>query len=456
MRSLALRLCANGLAALFLLATPVRSQAQGDLRAIVERLEKLEQQNRELLAEVKALRTEVASTRAAATTPVEAATSTEPPTAPPAPLAERHEVLETRVAEHAQTKVESGQKFPIRLRGMLLVNAFKNGRFAGGSDNPTLAALEPGSRTGGGSMRQSIIGFDFRGGSLPGGGTLRGSLQADFFQGTASTLNQLFRMRTASIEAEWRRTSILVGQEKPIFSPRDPTSLAQVGVSPLTNAGNPWLWQPQIRLEQRFDFGEDSGLRAQVGVLQTNEAGATVPQGIVAERSRPALQGRFEFRHGKLEIAPGFHASTSHVAGTSVPSRLASVDWFYAPVRWMELTGLAYSGSNIANLGTLRQGFTIFGPGNAIAIRSRGGWAQLALVPTDRLSFHFFTGQQDDNNNDLRQRGFSKNLAFAGNIFYRLAPNLLIAFEASQVRTTYLPGGVRRNNHYDLAFAYLF
>ena len=51
---------------------------------------------------------------------------------------------------------------------------------------------------------------------------------------------------------------------------------------------------------------------------------------------RPGLEGRFAFRHGfandgHIEIAPGFHVSTTHVAATSVPSRMYSVDWSIAP-----------------------------------------------------------------------------------------------------------------------------
>ena len=45
---------------------------------------------------------------------------------------------------------------------------------------------------------------------------------------------------------------------------------------------------------------------------------------------------------------------------------------------------------------------------------------------------------------------------FGGNLYYRLAPNVLLGLEASQLRTVYLVNGVRINNHYDLALAYLF
>ena len=49
-----------------------------------------------------------------------------------------------------------------------------------------------------------------------------------------------------------------------------------------------------------------------------------------------------------------------------------------------------------------------------------------------------------------------RNLVWAGNGVYKLAPNILAAFEFSQNRTAYLSSGTRLNNHYDLAVAYLF
>ena len=49
-----------------------------------------------------------------------------------------------------------------------------------------------------------------------------------------------------------------------------------------------------------------------------------------------------------------------------------------------------------------------------------------------------------------------KNLAYGANFFYRLAPNVLVSIEASQVRTSYVGGAPQLNNHYDLGLAYLF
>ena len=57
---------------------------------------------------------------------------------------------------------------------------------------------------------------------------------------------------------------------------------------------------------------------------------------------------------------------------------------------------------------------------------------------------------------DLSAGGINRNLVYAANLIYRLAPNVLAEFEASQARTEYVGSMLRLNNHYDLALAYLF
>jgi hypothetical protein len=126
----------------------------------------------------------------------------------------------------------------------------------------------------------------------------------------------------------------------------------------------------------------------------------------------------------------------------------------WAPV---ELTGAFFSGRNVAHLGTggIRQGY-VFYAGGAEPIHSIGGWAQLTLHTLPRLDFHLFSGQQDDRNSDLATGAVGKNLLFGGNAYFRLAPNVLLGVEASQLRTVYLGTGTRINNHYDVALGYLF
>jgi hypothetical protein len=173
------------------------------------------------------------------------------------------------------------------------------------------------------------------------------------------------------------------------------------------------------------------------------------------------VEARIEFSHGtdrRIEIAPGFHHSVSHVEESSVPSDVYTVDWLLRPARLLEFTGEAFAGRNVAPLGTggLHQGIVVKRYGPASPVHSRGGWGQLTLRAAPRLWFNVFSGQQDDRNSDLPKGGIGKNLAYGANVFFRLAPNVLTSFEASQTRTSYISALTLRSNHYDLAFAYLF
>jgi len=428
------------------------AQTAPQLSNILERIDRLEQENRSLSEEVRALRAELAAVKAPEA--LQAPGGAAPAVA--ATVEEKLEIQTHRVDEQAQTKIEASQKFPIRLTGMALFNAFIDSKQNGGSDYPVVAAATGVGRAGA-TFHQTIIGLDFQGPTTVWGGKVRGSVYMDFYAG--GTLFEA-RMRTGSIDLDWKSRSILVGLEKPIFNPREPSSLAQVGISPLTGAGNLWLWLPQVRFEQDVHFAPSTGVRAQMGVVATREIGPYEGTA-TAEASRPGLEGRFNFFHNldderHLEFAPGFHASTTHAAGQSIPSTLYSFDWFFNPWRPVEFSGVFYSGQNVAHLGSgTRQGFEVEDH-EAYAVKSRGGWGQVTVHAARWLDFHLFTGQVNDLKEDFEVGRIEKNLLFGGNSYFHLAPNVLLGLEATQVRTVYLGQGTRINNHYDLALAYLF
>jgi hypothetical protein len=441
------------------LAMPHRAapQTSPDLQKIFDRLDRLEDDNHKLLDEIHALRSELAAAR-----------STEPPVAAgqegPAPAAadERLAVQESRTAELEQSKVASSQRFPISLTGMLLFNAFANGRSSGGAQDPVAAGPGPLGATDGATVRQTILGLKFNGPDLPWGGNASGSIYMDFFGGASTPGNSLLRIRTATLDLNWKNFTVSVGQDKPIISPRDPSSFAQVGVSPLTAAGNLWDWNPQVRVERRFSLGENTGVKAQAGVYETTESySAALPAEYAntLEHSRPAYQGRFEFFHGdgsrRIEIAPGFSLSATHVAGTSVQSRIASLDWLVRPLPLLEFSGEAFNGEDVAGLGAL-PGFDILPSDAVIPVHSHGEWGQIALFPAPRLSFHVYAGEQSNRPSEIAPSGIQRNFVYAANLMYKLAPNVVAALEAAQARTEYLGSMLRLNNHYDLALAYLF
>lgn len=413
-------------------ALPLLSQ---DLAAVLARLEKLESENRELKQEVKQLRELVEGKPS---------------------LPERLDITERRVEEQASTKVEAANKFPITLTGMALFQTFYNTRGAGGPDVPTTAAAVPGRAAAGATLRQSVIGLRYHGPATISGGKVSGSLFMDFWDGNTEGNTTPFRIRTGEITVDWNTRSVSVGLMKPLISPHDPNSLAYVGISPLTSSGNLWRWQPQARFEQRAGW-----VKGQVAVMQTAEDSTGAPAALLTNRRRPGLEFRGSVEHTwsgdrSFEIGAGGHVSQSHVGGQSLPSRIASLDWLVAPLPRLSFSGLFFQGENVHHLGALRQSFRIAANGAINTVHSTGGWAQLSVPATSRVTFNWFAGIHDDRDRDLNRGQNGRNRSGGANVMVKMAPNVVLSFEGMQIRSNYVGTVNRRTNRYDLAIAYLF
>jgi hypothetical protein len=237
-----------------------------------------------------------------------------------------------------------------------------------------------------------------------------------------------------------------------------------VGISPLTGAGNLWLWVPQARVEQDFAFNSSTGLRLVTGVIETHETapyeGASPT--LIVEPNRPGVEGRYELyrdlgEERRIEIAAGFHASTTHAGGFSIPSRVLSFDGLFRPQKRLEITGVFFTGQNVSNLGTgtINDGYAIY-RNYASAITARGGWSQLTIHATRRADFHLFAGVQYYESRVLAVGDANRNAQYGVNLFFHVAPNVILGPEISQIRTLYLTNVTRLLNHYDLALGYVF
>ena len=298
-----------------------RAQNVEMLERLGQRMELLERQNAALKEQVRLLRAELDTVKSSAQE--EAA-----PAARLEALEEQAQLQAGRLAEQDQIKVQGANRTPIRLTGVVLFNAFRNGRHGGqGFDYPREAVRIPDRSRSGATLAQSVFGLEFQAPDAVLGGRFRGSFLLDLSSGDRTPTNTQVRLRTASIEGQWKTRSFLVGQEKPIFSPREPNSLARLDVSPLTSAGNLWMWRPQVRFEQRIRLGAAQELRAHIGVSQTREDLGLIPAQFLPtlELRRPALEGNFRLSHRidefrRLEIATGFHWSTTDRKSTRLNS----------------------------------------------------------------------------------------------------------------------------------------
>ena len=134
-------------------------------------------------------------------------------------------------------------------------------------------------------------------------------------------------------------------------------------------------------------------------------------------------------------------------------------DWFVNPSR-VELTGtFSREKRGALRTGGIRQGFWIVPP--ATFCRFTAAAVGPSQIDATERPASTRAGQDDDA--DVRAGfftanggGIGKNQAYGANFFYKLSSNVIASFETLQTRTTYLTLGNRLNNHYDLAFAYLF
>ena len=144
--------CLALFALLALCRLSAHAQAPSEWKQVIDRLERLESQNRALADEIRALRHELTARR-------DEPAREEPAAGKDASLEEKVAIQDSRIAEMAQTKVEASQHFPIRLTGMALFNTFLNTNQTEGSDYPTIVQPAGTSRGAGGTFRQTVIGL---------------------------------------------------------------------------------------------------------------------------------------------------------------------------------------------------------------------------------------------------------------------------------------------------------
>jgi hypothetical protein len=434
---------------------PAFSQQQlspDTLQKILDRLDSLEKQNEALLAEVKELREAIKGAQTGAS-----ATSER--------LQEELQVHGQEIKDLAQTKISSSQRFSISLTGMFLFDSYL---FTGRTYSAYLSnySTSPFDGSGGATLRQSIIGIDFSGPQLPGDGKVHGSLSMDFFAQPANATtgyDDIFRIRRGIVSFDWKNRSIIVGQDKSLIAPLQPTSFAEVGIPPLSGAGNLWLWLPQVRYQERIPISSATQATFEAGVLETDESysGQYLPSTASIQPARPAIQARFELQHHwsedtRVEVGLGAHASQSHVSGFTEPSRVLSFDALYKPIQKLELSGTIFYGKNFANLGGEPPGITVRRNGAVIPVRGGGGWVQVALPVTSRLTFDIYGGRQANNSHDLNSYEIFRTLTYAANVLYRLSPNIVIGFEGSRDKLENYSMLKLLTNRYDATVAYLF
>ena len=402
-------------------------------------------------------------------------------------MEEEHQLLSAKVDDQYQTKVESGSKYRVRLSGMALLNAFTTRGATNNFDVPDYATPHYGSETNAGfgaTARQSLVGLEVFGPSIAGARS-SADIQMDFFGGFPSTsygvTTGLVRLRTAGLRLDWEKTSVVAGQEAPLFSPLSPTSLVSVADPALSSAGNLWVWTPQIYIEHRISLTEGSSVSLEGGLMDplTGElpADSYYRAAEAGEKSgQPAYATRVAWTHGSpfgpASIgAGGYYARQNWGYGRMVDAWAGTADWSLPLSQRLSLTGEFYRGRAIGGLGA--------GEGRSIAYygyldepqtvvrapNSTGGWAQLKFMALPKLEFNAAYGedftptpglQYTYQNEAYESLAIGRNQSWFLNTIYHVRSNLLFSLEYRRLRTAETYPGLFTANQVGLGAAALF
>ena len=396
---------------------------------------------------------------------------------------EETQLLNGKVDEQHQTKIESASKYRVRLSGIVLFNLFSNRGDVDNQDFPTLA-LGGSQRSFGATLRQSELGLEIFGPQLAGART-RGDVQLDFSGGFPQNVNGvtagLVRLRTATLHLDWLHTSIVAGQDNIFFSPLSPTTFASLSVPAFAYMGDLWGWIPQLRVEHRFDFGDDSNVILQAGILD-NLVGEPpflqaqrIPQagertGQPAYAFRTAIHRRV-FGQSMTLGAGGYFSPQDWSFGQHVNGWAGTADWDVLLSHGFSFSGEFYRGLAAGGLGAGIGRSVIFsGPpytfGTLVrGLDSIGGWSQIKFRPALKLEFNAAFGMDNVADDDLlafsaSQAYFdpklSKNRGTLLNFIYRPRSNLLFSAEYRHLSTFDIYTATKTADHVNLMMGVLF
>jgi hypothetical protein len=403
---------------------------------------------------------------------------------------EELDLLNAKVNEQYQTKVESASKYRVRLSGMVLFNTFSNAGAVDNIDFPHLALPQQSTRsngTFGGSLRQSQIGLELFGPTLLNART-SADVQFDFAGGFPNTLNGvssgLVRLRTGTVQLDWSRTSLVAGQDALFFSPLSPSSLASTAIPAFSYAGNIWSWTPQVRVEHKFDLGSQR-FTVQAGILDslTGEppyAGYYRTRTAGENSSQPAYALRTAWSHGSSDDAAtfgiaGYYGRQDWGFDRNIDSWAAMTDWSVPLGELFKFSGEFYGGRAAGGLGAgIGRSVFYLGPiqspsSQVVGVDTLGGWAQLKFKPTTRLEFNAAFGQ--DNLRAEQVRAYAgtpstfdplfdpalfRNRSGMVNVIYRVRSNVLLSLENRQLQTFRIDESSRNANHTSMSVGVLF
>ena len=368
-----------------------------------------------------------------------------------ASLEESSQLLNSKIDDQYQTKIESASKYRMRLSGHRAVERVWQPRFRrqpgisqrGRSPRVRICRQWPwapvcGSPNWARGIRSEV-----------GWGETSGNLQVDFSGGFTDTPGGvnfgLLRMRIASLRMDWTNTSVVAGQDNAFISPLSPTSFASLAVPAFGYAGNLWGWIPQVRVEHRFAVRNGQTITLQGGIMDniTGELPAsTFERGAQAGENsgQPAYVARVSWTRTVFGMpltlgTAGYYSRQNWNLNQHVDGWAGMTDWNIPLSQKVSLSGEFYRGRAIGALGGGVGRSVLFSSdtnGQVQPLNSVGGWSQLKFRATSKLEFNGAFGVDSPYAADVRTYPVSPNYV----------PSLLLQNRSAMVNFIYRCGPI--------------
>lgn len=387
-------------------------------------------------------------------------------------LQDEFALLTGKVDDQYQTKVESGSKYRVRLSGLVMLNMFSNRGTPYSIDSPgpvvpNGTAYNPlyGEGSFAGTLRQSQVGIQVFGPEWA-GAKVSGDLTWDFAGGFPNTYNGvvlgLMRLRTGNVRFDWSHTSLIAGQDAPMFSPLTPTSVIALAQPEFSYTGNLWTWVPQIQVQHWVDLGHSQQINFSAGILDplTGEPPRSdferIPQAGELGR-QPGYSARIGWSDLRDEDHPrtfglgGYFSHQNWGFNRQIDGWAATADWKLPLAPHFVIQGEFYRGNALGGFGA-SGGQSVLSSDvlqNSLArvrgLDSAGGWAQGSLQVSPVLQFNAGYGMDNPFSSELRRYAYAQNLfnpelainrSAMANFIYRPRSDLLFSIEYRHLMST--------------------
>jgi hypothetical protein len=475
------------------------------LNEVTNALDQTQQTLEQSLREIQRLRAELAALRAQATsgsaTPAAAIEATTTPSATPsavstsaAPqddikvLQEQQEIQQAEIQQHEQSKVETVSKYPLRISGLFLFNAFSNAGVVDNTDLPTLALTRfPGASHGsaGANLRQTILALHVTGPKI-GGAQSSAEMSVDFFGGIVTNSSGYsysagsLRMRQSHTDLDWKKTTLQIGYTEPLIAALSPTSYASVAAPALSASGNLWTWSPQLRVEHRLSLSEHHQIGLEGGLIYPETPGYSsfqLDSPIEASR-RPGYEGRISYRanadtpHPFVLGVGAYSGSQFYNSTTKIRAWAVTGDWQIPLLKWLNLTGEAYRGRAIGGLGggaykdVLMGTDPVTAANKTVGADTAGGWSQLKVRFAQTLEANAMFGLDNVFASNFREitlpstasplQSYARTSSVAGNLIFRPKTYLILSPEYRRIQSWRYSGSPNVANIFTISAGYQF